>query len=106
MSRYSNGKVYIIDNNNNGDVFIGCTTRSLSDAMKEHEIKAGESDILTLPVHSYFHNRMSHEWNTTTWSMRLLKNVPCNSRKELLNATIELRNDHKEKHTDGESWCY
>ena len=111
MSRYANGKIYKLVNDFNGDIYIGCTTRDLPTVLKEHLQKAKESIPIyryrTVPVkHSYFHNRMCIDSDTTTWSTELIIDIDCETREELKQAAERSRLLHYSQYKKWESWCY
>jgi len=72
MNKYNNGKIYIIRSPNTDRVYIGCTTRLLTERMKEHHNFFGAcSSIDIIKAGGAY--------------IELLENYSCNTRRELLN---------------------
>ena len=112
MSRdYSNGRIYVIRNNINDDVYVGSTTQPLSKRMAKHRSEISSNK---LPLYEKF-----REFGVGNFYIELLKEYPCENSEQLqaeegkwiremgtLNRKIsgrtirEWHEDHKEEQSD------
>ena len=75
-NKYSNGKIYRLQNTINNHFYIGSTCKTLTERLSKHKSQAKASPR---PVH--------HCFNTVGWSnveIILLENFPCQNKLELL----------------------
>lgn len=77
INKYQNGKIYKITDNTNGNIYYGSTQKSLNRRLSDHK---------------YDYKRREKEGNTRTssmiisnndYTMELVEDYPCDSRKEL-----------------------
>ena len=77
LNKYKNGKIYKITDNTNGNIYYGSTQKTLNRRLSDHK---------------YDYKRREKEGNTRTsstiicnndFTMELVEDYPCNSRKEL-----------------------
>jgi len=77
INKYENGKIYKITDNTNGNVYYGSTQKTLNRRLSDHK---------------YDYKRREKEGNVRTsskiicnndFTMELVENFPCSSRKEL-----------------------
>lgn len=81
MPDYSQGKIYVIlSEQNPTEVYIGSTTRSLSRRFIEHKnrSKRQSNDRMNRPYNS---KKLFEQYDDVC--IRLIKEFPCNSKKEL-----------------------
>ena len=112
MSRdYSNGRIYVIRNNINDDIYVGSTTQPLRKRTAKHR---SEISFNKLPLYEKF-----REFGVENFYIELLKEYPCENSEQLqaeegkwiremgtLNKKIsgrsvrEWREDHKEEQSE------
>ena len=77
LNKYKNGKIYKITDNTNGNIYYGSTQKTLNRRLSDHK---------------YDYKRREKEGNVRTsssiicnndFTMELVEDYPCNSRKEL-----------------------
>lgn len=77
LNKYMNGKIYKIIDNTNGNIYYGSTQKTLNRRLSDHK---------------YDYKRREKEGNTRTssiiisnndYTMELVEDYPCDSRKEL-----------------------
>lgn len=82
MSDYMNGKIYRIINRSLGLVYIGSTTKTLNERLKEH-INAYKTYWRNGSGAYYSSFQLFHDDDFHECTIELIKNFPCSTRKEL-----------------------
>ena len=78
MPNYQEGKIYKIYNAVNDEIYIGSTTRKLSERMSEHRRRIN-SRHNQFPIHKAF-----REHGVDNFFIELIEKCPCNDKDELL----------------------
>ena len=74
---YQEGKIYKIYNIINDDIYVGSTTRKLSERMAEHRRRTN-SRYIQLPIYKSF-----SEHGVDNFFIELIEKCPCNDKEEL-----------------------
>ena len=78
MPYYNNGKIYKIYNTITDDIYIGATTRLLSDRMQNHIVASKDKKLQHLTLYKCF-----NEHGVSNFYIELIEKYNCNSRGEL-----------------------
>ena len=74
---YQEGKIYKIYNTINDDIYVGSTTRKLSERMAEHR-RLINSRYIQFPIYKAF-----REHGVDNFFIELIEKCPCNDKEEL-----------------------
>jgi hypothetical protein len=103
MPNYLNSKIYQIIPVCGGGVYIGSTTRPLSERMNEHRCRAKQNKICSS-------KKIFDEYGMDNCRIELIENYPCNSKEELEKREGEIQrqracvNTAVAKQTKSEYW--
>ena len=75
-NKYKNGKIYVIRNNENEDIYAGSTTQSLSKRFSDHKVQSSRHADCTA------HKKMQ-EIGVDNFYIELFENFPCQNKEEL-----------------------
>ena len=78
MPNYQEGKIYKIYNAVNDDIYVGSTTRKLSERMAEHRKPYNIKRHENLPIYKAF-----IEFGVESFFIELIEKCPCNDKEEL-----------------------
>lgn len=79
MPNYQEGKIYKIYNTINDDIYVGSTTRKLSERMAEHRRR-----ITNVREQNYLIYMAFREHGVDNFYIELIEKCPCNDREELM----------------------
>ena len=71
-----NGKIYIITNKTNGDIYIGSTVKTLDERFKKHKSNINNK------LRQWLYNAMKDN-GKENYTIESIENYPCDNKKEL-----------------------